>query len=361
MRRGRRWRSSAAASAGVARRTSRRHTGSQRMEAETHYADSGGVSIAYQVHGERPGRSRPGSGLRLPCRAARRGPRDRPLPPPPRLLLAPARLRQARAGPLRPARPAADPGGVDGRPARGRGGGRLRAPRGPGSLRGRADVGALRGHLSGRGLGADPLRDLRADGGDRRLPAWDQRRTAGQMGVGGPPRLGRPGRARHLGAEPGRRRRVRTLVGAAPAPGDEPGRGDRPDGPLPGDGRARDPAGDRRPDPGPPPRRRPDDLGRPGPVPGGEYPRRPLVELPGNDHLPFAGDVDAHPRRGRGVPRRQPRDDRVRTGAGDDPLHRHRRLDREGGRAGRPGLAGSCWSATTPPSATSSPSTAGAR
>jgi pimeloyl-ACP methyl ester carboxylesterase len=51
------------------------------------------------------------------------------------------------------------------------------------------------------------------------------------------------------------------------------------------------------------------------------------------DHIPGAA------RRGRGVPRRQPRRTRDRTVAGDDPLHRHRRLDRDRGAARGPALA----------------------
>ncbi len=52
------------------------------------------------------------------------------------------------------------------------------------------------------------------------------------------------------------RRRVRTLVGSAAAPGHQPFRRDRADGPLPGDRRACRPPDDRRPHPRPAPRSR---------------------------------------------------------------------------------------------------------
>ena len=84
------------------------------------------------------------------------------------------------------------------------------------------------------------------------------------------PEWGGPVGDRPLGAEPGRQPGVRTLVGPAAAAGNEPGGGDRPDRPLPRDRRPGDPAGDRRADPGPPSQRR---HGRPGPA--GPLPGRP--------------------------------------------------------------------------------------
>ena len=64
----------------------------------------------------------------------------------------------------------------------------------------------------------------------------------------------------------------------------------------------------------------------PSAIPGARY-----VELRGADHLPIAGDHDALLDEveeflvgSRGA-------QRIRTGAGDGPLHRHRRLDRDGG------------------------------
>src|SRR5215203_1160197 len=67
--------------------------------------------------------------------------------------------------------------------------------------------------------------------------------------------------------------------------------------------------------------------------------RRPLRRAAGRGPPAFHGRRRCAAGRGRRVPRRQPRRAGVRTGAGDDPLHRHRRLDREGRGIGRPRLA----------------------
>ena len=57
-----------------------------------------------------------------------------------------------------------------------------------------------------------------------RLPAGDPRGALDSWATVVRARLGRAGRRRLLGSERGRRPRVRTLVGAAAAPGDEPRR-----------------------------------------------------------------------------------------------------------------------------------------
>src|SRR3954451_14684736 len=119
------------------------------METTTHYADSSGVSIAYQVHGDGPLAlifvpgfvshveliwteptvaaffRRLASFARLVVFDKRgQGLSDRL---PPALCRPPPRLRQARPGAVRSARPAADARGLDGRPAGGDGRRRLRA------------------------------------------------------------------------------------------------------------------------------------------------------------------------------------------------------------------------------------------
>ena len=65
-------------------------------------------------------------------------------------------------------------------------------------------------------------------------------------------------------------------------------------------------------------------------IPGARY-----VELPGVDHV-LVGRRRRHPRRDRGVPDRVPASRRAGSCPGDGPVHRHRRLDRAGGRARRP-------------------------
>ena len=86
------------------------------------------------------------------------------------------------------------------------------------------------------------------------------------------------------------------------------------------------PAHGPRAHPGPAPHRRP---ARPSSstarylaerIPGAK-----LVELPGRDHLPWAGDADAILERDRGVPDRRPARRRARPRAGHGALHRHRR------------------------------------
>ncbi len=89
-------------------------------------------------------------------------------------------------------------------------------------------------------------------------------------------------------------------------------------------------------------------------IPGARY-----LELPGVDHLPWVGDSAAITRAFREFLEEVWRASARASGAGprpdDGPLHGHRRLDREGGRARRPRLAASCSSSTTTLSARSSP------
>ena len=89
--------------------------------------------------------------------------------------------------------PAADAGGVDGRPRRGDGRGRLRAGGDLRHLRGRADVDALRRDLPRAGLLAGPLRDLRADA--RRRPT-SRRASAPSASTTGPSWCASSGAAR---------------------------------------------------------------------------------------------------------------------------------------------------------------------
>ena len=63
------------------------------------------------------------------------------------------------------------------------------------------------------------------------------------------------------------------------------------------------------------------------------------VELEGEDHLFFVGDIGPHARRDRALPDRRRRERRARPAARVGAVHRHRRLDRHRGRAGRPPLA----------------------
>ena len=66
-----------------------------------------------------------------------------------------------------------------------------------------------------------------------------------------------------------------------------------------------------------------------------------LVELEGADHLPGDGDMSAVDRRDRSIPRfGARRGGLVRSGARIRAVHRHRGIDREGGRTGRPTMAG---------------------
>ena len=64
-----------------------------------------------------------------------------------------------------------------------------------------------------------------------------------------------------------------------------------------------------------------------------------LVELPGEDHLPWLTDFGGDPRRDRGVFDGRPSRRRARPRSRYSALHGHRRRDGKGGRAWRPPLA----------------------
>ena len=145
--------------------------------------------------------------------------------------------------------------------------------------------------------------------------------------------MGRSRRGRALGAELRGQPGVRTVVGAAPTAGHEPVRGGRADEPLSRGRHPRDPAGDPGSNACPASPRRPGCSDPSGSLPGRPDSRRPLRRAvrgrPPADRRRPGGAA----RRDRGVPGRQPRRSRGRSRAGDDPLHRHRRLDRGRGRA----------------------------
>ena len=74
---------------------------------------------------------------------------------------------------------------------------------------------------------------------------------------------------------------------------------------------------------------------------GPRDPRRPLRRAPGDDHLPWAGATEGQDilDEVESFLGRAPAAARARAGAGHRDVHRHRRLDAQGRRAGRPPLA----------------------
>ena len=104
----------------------------------------------------------------------------------------------------------------------------------------------------------------------------------------------------------------------------------------------------RRPDARPAPNGRPGDLGSSGTVDWpSASPVRAFVELPGDDHLPWVGDSDGSSSEIEefltGVRRDRRRRPRARHGA----VHRHRRLDRAGGRDSATARGATCSRPTT--------------
>ena len=266
------------------------------MDGRTNYASSGDLSIAYRTFGEGEIDLVIVPGFVSHVELLWEHPTIGPLHAPPFVLRPGDHLRQARAGALRPARPAR-------RRSKSRWTTFTRCSMRP-AARGRRCSGSPR---AGRCRCCSPPRypervsslvlygtyarmlqapDYPAGVPDRALDRWGEMRA---------PRLGRTGRRRGLGAErcagdP----RVRTMVGAAAAAGDEPGRRDRADRPLPRDRRARGAAGDRGADAGPAPRATTGSSrsARAATWPS-TSPAPATSSCPATDHLPSVGDQDA--------------------------------------------------------------------
>ncbi len=334
---------------------------------EIQYARNGDVSLAYQVVGEGPIDLVLPSGVREQHRDRVGEPALRAVPAAARVLLAPDFHGPARHRPVGPplaVGPAAARG-ADGRPPRRPGRRRRRAAGALRLLRRRVPVRPLHRDVPGSRQRARAVRGGRIGSGVRRLPVAVGRGRVGRLPARARRRVG------HAGVRGADRPRVPARDGggrAARWPGGRASCGRRPARTPP---RRSSACGTRSTSVrscrrsrcrrssciAPTTRSR---SSRPGatwrsgfPAPGSSSFRR--------RHRPLDRDPGRRPRRGRAVSSRAGGTPPTRPGAGHRPVHRHRRLHRAGGRAGRPRAGASCWPRTTSASAPSSSASAAAR
>ena len=288
---------------------------------QTHYAQSGDVSIAYQVVGDGPIDSRVRDGVGLAPRLLLGRTVVRALPAPAGLVLAPDPLRQTRHRPVRSRRRAAHARAADGRRARGARRRRLATGGAARGVRGRPAVRALRHHLPGADPRAGDDRDLRQAALGAGVSVGADRRGGRALPRGDPAHLGRTRRSRGARADGRRRPRVPRLVEHLPAHGRQPRRGGGPDAHERRDRRPRRAAGDPRPDADPAPHRGSPADDRRGTLRRVADPRR-HADRAARRGSPAVRRRPGHDaRRHRALPRSRARRGRRRPRAGD---HRHR-------------------------------------